>query len=412
MNSEELAFLADLPLKLNSSFDLHVVIRTALEGLCSMLQAGAGSVFLSKPDGTLEFWALRGGAPQLEGVSIPKGKGIVGWVMAERRSVAVPDAKKDPRFYETVDRESGFVTCDLLCAPLVKQDQGAIGAIQILNSTTSRPLDASALPLLERAAAQLALAIDRAEAYRELSDRNRALILLDEKKNEMLTVLSHELRTPLSIMRTSAEMLTASTVSGEARDRMQHLLFRGIDRLTKLASQIRNLNATVERQIQLQRTRLAIDGLVLEVAEAFRAIVTARNLEIRIEISGGPLNVLGDPALLTVVVHNLISNAVRFTPDGGTITLRCHSKLGMARILVIDTGVGIAASQRPALFEKFFDVRPALEHISGEYAFNSGGLGLGLATVKAILELHDSAVQVTSSVGEGSTFEFALPLVH
>ena len=115
-----------------------------------------------------------------------------------------------------------------------------------------------------------------------------------------------------------------------------------------------------------------------------------------------------DTTLLLVVLKNLISNSIRFTADGGEIVLRAALQAGLVEISVRDTGIGIEAKELPLIFEKFYEVTDALEHTSGTYEFRSCGLGLGLSSVKTILESHGSEIEVKSEPGKGSEFKFCL----
>jgi signal transduction histidine kinase len=119
----------------------------------------------------------------------------------------------------------------------------------------------------------------------------------------------------------------------------------------------------------------------------------------------------GDFGLLLIVLRNLVSNAIRFTPDGGRISVSAARTSGIVKIRVTDTGIGMEPAHQSLIFEKFYEVASSLNHSSGDYEFKSGGLGLGLATVKAILQAHGSACELDSKPGQGSTFSFSLPAV-
>ena len=109
------------------------------------------------------------------------------------------------------------------------------------------------------------------------------------------------------------------------------------------------------------------------------------------------------------MLNNLVANAIRFTPDGGVVTIGCRQDNSSVEIFVRDTGIGIDPEHQNLIFEKFFEVTDAMNHSSGDLEFKSAGLGLGLATSKAVLASHSSVIKVESTPGKGSEFSFSLP---
>lgn len=408
---ERLRFLARLPLQLNSSLDIHTIVGAALGELCRQLDAEAATVFLlNEPGGELMFWALRGGGvAELSGKRMPADKGIVGWAIEQRESVIVDDVRNDPRFFATVDSESDFVTRNIICVPMLVRSSTVLGAVQILNRRTG-VFSAPDLEFLEQCAHQLALAIDNARLFSAVRDRNEKLSALDRRKSEMTSVLVHEFRTPLNVIQNAAMLLVDSAASHDrAAVSMAETLERSVGRLSRLVGQLKNVSVLTEEQVKIERQAVPVTELLRRAAQPLREAAVRRKLSLQERCPADVSAVLGDPVLLTVVLTNLLANAIRFTPDGGEITLAAEEDTGMVTLRVMDTGIGIPAEEIPLVFERFYEVGSALNHSSGEFEFRSGGLGLGLAAVRAILEAHGATVRIESIAGRGTTVLFSLP---
>lgn len=410
MLSTSFDFLWKFTLLLNSAHEVRSVIRQAIDLLKVELNAEAASVFLKQRESNeLTFWAVKGGGESvLEGRKIPLDRGIVGWVVQNLKPAHVADASKDERFMSSVDKQSGFVTRDVLCVPLLVRGTNCIGALQVLNSRDSGFRE-DALSLLEHCGAQLALSIENARLIERLTEHALKLEALDKRRDQMISVIAHELRTPLNIIQMSAEMLRLGCADEHQRDKMEETLKSGVRRLTKLAGQLKTLSHSTSNPLEMRKTAIDLGALVKDCAKQFEEPCKKRNLELKINVDDKDLRVDADYALLRVVVGNLVSNAIRFTRDQGKIEIAVHRELDMVRVEVIDTGIGIAADQVSLIFEKFYEVQHAINHSSGEFEFMSGGLGLGLATVRTLAAAHGTKVNVESEPGKGSKFYFSLP---
>jgi len=412
MSFDRLGFLAKLSLLLNSSLDTKHIIEVAIEELAKRLQAQAATIFLLDDDGaTLTFWAMEGSSEgRLAGMKMPADKGIVGWVITHQESVLVQDAENDPRFFSVIDKEAGFKTRNILCSPLTVAGKRKLGAVQVLNKIEGS-FDRQDLQFLDQFGNQIALAIDHARLLEAVRERNKKLELLDLRKNEMMSVIAHEFRTPLNLIGTSAEILASGkTLNEDTVDKMLSILGNGVRRLTKLISEVKNLSLSTAGKLDVNLGRVQIEPLFKQVLEHFGYAISARHQTFNCNLPPKISVVKADEALLLLVLKNLVSNAIRFTPDNGTITLAAVERAGLITISVQDTGIGIEKDQLSLIFEKFYEVGSAMQHSSGEYEFKSGGLGLGLATAKAVLVAHSSSIDVQSTLGKGSTFSFALPV--
>lgn len=274
-------------------------------------------------------------------------------------------------------------------APLYNDDGQVRGAIAgFVDITERKRVENERDELLEREQA----------ARREAEFANRA-------KDEFLAVLSHELRTPLNAMYGWVRMLSAGTLDSTMQKRAIEVIERNIQLQTKLIEDILDVSRIVSGKIKLDLRRLEVVSLVNSVVEMSRPAANAKQivLEAKSE-SQEPLVIFGDAERLQQVLSNLINNAVKFTSSGGQIIVQIARRESVARVSVIDNGVGIQADFLPHVFDRFKQADSSSKR-------KHGGLGLGLAIVKHLTELHHGSV-AAESLGEnlGATFTIELPL--
>ena len=232
-------------------------------------------------------------------------------------------------------------------------------------------------------------------------------------KSEFLNVASHELRTPVSIIKAYTELLAGGSLGPV--DRKQQRIFRVIDKQLDGVERIIE-DATWVSQIAGERAILSLEECDVRemVEEAIGAAISdakGRKHQLEIEIESGldPVRLDGD-RIIQAVAH-LVRNAIRFTPDGGSIRVQARRQDESLEISVADSGIGIADDKRPHLFERSFMLRDSLQHHSSRtLEFNSAGLGLGLPLARGIVEAHGGTIRVESHLGQGSTFTLRLPI--
>jgi two-component system phosphate regulon sensor histidine kinase PhoR len=225
---------------------------------------------------------------------------------------------------------------------------------------------------------------------------------LDELKSDFVATVSHDLRAPLTFMRGYATMLPmVGQLSDKQQDYLQKIL-RGVGQMTELIDDLLDLGR-IEAGVGLERKPCHLGAILVEAVDGMRAQSAAKGLTLRLEQTEGGALVAGDAALLRQVVTNLVDNAVKYTPSGGTVTVGLWVRNGQAVIRVADTGIGIAPDDQVRLFEKFYRVKR-------RDTVGIRGTGLGLAIVKSIVERHGGRVWVDSELGRGSKFYIVLPL--
>lgn len=222
---------------------------------------------------------------------------------------------------------------------------------------------------------------------------------LDRLKSDLIAAISHDLRSPLTYMRGFVTMLGMAGPLTSRQQEYVEKIMGGIDQMTRMIEDLMDLRR-IEEGIG-QRGICRLGDLIRDVFHEFRPQAMARGLRMTMEVKA-PGVVHGDPAWLRRAIANLVDNAIKYTPEGGTITIGLTEAGGEAVIWVRDTGIGIAPGDQARIFEKFYRARrQETAHVKGS--------GLGLALVKSIAEWHGGRVWVESRLGHGSTFYLAIP---
>jgi signal transduction histidine kinase len=232
----------------------------------------------------------------------------------------------------------------------------------------------------------------------------QALRESDRRKSEFLAVLSHELRNPLAPIRTSIELLPRSPPGSPIAARAWEIMKRQTEHLTRLVDDLLDVTRISRGRIELRRARVDLRDVVWSTCDDFRPLFERGTLQLRLEPMPAPVWIDADATRLAQVLGNLLHNAAKFTPAGGIVTVRVEASGGRAEVSVRDTGVGMEPGELKRLFEPFAQAEQGL-------ARTQGGLGLGLALAKGLVELHGGSIQARSEgLGRGSEFIVSLPL--
>ena len=234
----------------------------------------------------------------------------------------------------------------------------------------------------------------------------QALHEADRRKDEFIAILAHELRNPLAPVRTAVEILRRVGAHEPRQDRARDVIDRQVTHMSRLIDDLLDVSRIARGKLALQTERCDLGALARQTAEDYRPSLTAAGLQLRLQVAPQPIWVDGDPVRLAQMIGNLLNNAVRFTDRGGVVEVHaeCDTQRRLALVRVVDTGVGIEPELMARLFDPFSQARQDL-------ARSKGGLGLGLALTKGLVELHGGGVAVDSEgSGSGSTFTLRLPL--
>jgi signal transduction histidine kinase len=265
-----------------------------------------------------------------------------------------------------------------------------------VGSFSGREYGTSDLALAQDVAARAALALDNALLYRDAQEANRL-------KEDFLATLSHELRTPLNALLGWLHMLKMPNADEATKKRALESIERNARAQAVLINDLLDVSRVVSGKLRLEQRSVDLSGVVLAAIDAVRPAARAREIELNVSLGSIAREVWGDPDRLQQIVWNLLSNAVKFTPPNGRIELAVEETGGAVQISVTDTGVGIDAAFLPHVFERF---RQADSSTTRPQA----GLGLGLAIVRHLVDLHGGTVTVSSpGLGRGATFTVTLP---
>lgn len=395
-----------------ASLDLDAVPQTILEETVFVMGARGGAILLIDDESRdLIFRAVVG--PQSEvllGQCVPMGQGIVGWIAENETPVIVDDMLNDPRFYKQIDVKTGLTTYSASGAPLLFNRQ-LIGVLEVINKVDGK-FDQDDLSVLESLALAAASAIVNARLYRDLKDHaielEKAFGELKEAdriKDEMIQNVSHELRTPMTFILGYIEIIAngeLGSVTGEQR--------RGLEIVRKKA---RSLMTIVSDIVALQRMSVdTLDRRLMEVPQVIDQAVKTVEIASRdgtykfiTDVPYDIPNVRADAERISQVLDNLLGNAIKFSPEGGIISVQARAAVNDVVFTVQDSGVGIKPENVRNVFNRFYQE-------DGSTTRRFGGVGLGLAICKEIVEAHGGQIWVESEPGKGTIFSFSLPRIN
>jgi PAS domain S-box-containing protein len=286
--------------------------------------------------------------------------------------------------------------CSYMCVPLRAHGR-TIGVLTFVAGQSGRRFGASDLQFAQDIATRAALAVENARAYEQVSRASRV-------KDEFLATLSHELRTPLNAILGYSRMLKSGMVSSDRLPRAVEIIHKNASALAKIVEDVLDVSRIVSGKLRLKTQPLDPGPILALSVETVQPAAEAKGITLRAVMEPGLTQVNGDPDRLQQVMWNLLSNAVKFTPNHGTVTVSVEPGDAHIAISVIDTGVGITPEFLPHIFERF-------RQGDSRFAREFGGLGLGLAIARHIVEMHGGSIEAFSEgVGNGSTFKVTLPV--
>jgi CheY-like chemotaxis protein/nitrogen-specific signal transduction histidine kinase len=266
-------------------------------------------------------------------------------------------------------------------------------------SFTGRQYDQHDLALAQDVALRAGLALDNAMLYRSAQDADRL-------KEEFLATLSHELRTPLNALLGWMHVLKMPTADDGTRKRALESIERNARAQAVLINDLLDVSRATSGKLRVEPTLVDLAAVVLDAIDAMRPAARARDIDVDLSMGELKDQVWGDPDRLQQVMWNLLSNAVKFTKPGGRIEVTVDERRDSVRIVVADNGVGIDSAFLPHVFERF-------RQADSSTTRTQAGLGLGLAIVRHLVDLHGGEVAVHSGgLGRGSRFTVTLPTRH
>jgi signal transduction histidine kinase len=327
-----------------------------------------------------------------------------GMAMRERRVMHYPDIDR-PEVPPYVRRGAELTHAhSVVFAPLIWQDQG-VGTI-LVTREAKEPFTDDEITLLKTFADQGVIAIQNARLFNEIQAKSRQLEIANQHKSEFLANMSHELRTPLNAIIGFSEVLI-ERMFGELNEKQA-------DYLADIHSSGKHLLSLINDILDLSKIEAGHMELALEDFDAPSAMANAMSLvreraqrhgiSLELVVADGVATIRADERKFKQILLNLLTNAVKFTPDGGSVKVQAQPTTDQGlSVSVIDTGIGIAVDDQAVVFDEF-------RQVGRHYTNKQEGTGLGLALTKRFVELHGGTLTLQSVLGQGSTFTFTLPM--
>jgi signal transduction histidine kinase len=395
------AFQLMLADKLRGLSATDEIITTATELLCKHLQVER-AYYAEIDDGAGTFnialqWTASAGLPQLPARGNVSDFGpYLLKTLRQGQPVVVEHIRTDPHFAQFVEAYDALAIESIVIVPLIRDGQ-LRGNLNVAH-TSPRKWTAEDIMIVADVAERTWDALERARAEEALRTSNRL-------KDEFLAMLAHELRNPLAPIGAAADLLqTGRLDEGRVRQTSQ-IIGRQVRHMTRLVDDLLDVSRVTRGLVELNMERLDIRHIVTDAIEQVTPLIRARRHHLALELTPDAPMVMGDRNRLVQVLTNLLNNAAKYTHEGGHITLRTEVRHRQVLLHVTDNGIGMA----PDLAARAFDLFTQAERSSDRAL---GGLGLGLALVKSIVELHGGTVTCESpGLGKGSTFNVSLPRV-
>jgi signal transduction histidine kinase len=398
---------------LTASPDMENTLNGVFSALGQVLHFDTATLFMLDRSAKLFIRAAWGYELQAEQLrSFEVGEGVVGWVVANRAPTIVGDSDMDTRFVSLDGRSSR----SMLGVPLMVGER-VVGALTLVRRAPAVQFTDEDLLLVSTIGNSAAIGLENARVH----EQERALALRLEELNqlygqereivdklteserqygEVLSTVSHELKTPLMGIRGFAQMIRDGDVEGdEARDFATEIYDNAV-----------RLSTYVERMLQEQAVQNGAESLDMRdvriaplVSQVLKSLTpSAPNHELLNLVAEDAPSVSGDPDKITQILFNLVSNAIKYSPRGGSVRVSATTQDRWLELVVADEGVGIPPEARARIFDRFF-------RVSSFETKNISGTGLGLSIVKGLVELHGGRIWVESEVGRGSSFHVTLP---
>lgn len=387
--------LMEISRQLNSTLDLGMLLGRILDSATELTDTEEASILLTDPStGELRFEAASNlTRAEMEAIPVPMDSSLAGWVATHGEPVLVEDVRSDSRWFPGVDKTTEVFTRNLLAVPMNLQNH-TIGVVEAINKRHDQPWTQDDVNTLAALANQAAIAVQNARLFQQ---------------SDFIAEMVHELRTPLAALKASAALLQRPSVAENLRQEIVTTIHQETERLSVLTTDFLDLARLESGRTRLHSEVFDIRELIEECAQIVAYRAAERN--ILIETHGESCRTEADRDKIKQVLLNLLTNAIKYNVEHGTITCTVERRTADAGcppkcllISVHDTGHGISEEDQERIFEKFFRVASTADI--------TPGTGLGLAIAKRIVEAHGCEMGLESQLGAGTTFYFSLPLAE
>jgi len=408
--ADALQIINDFGRLLSAELDLKKLVQALVDAATDLVGAQFGAFFynvLDEGGGTYMLYALSGvDRRHFERFPLPRATALFGPTLRGEGIIRLADVTQDPRYGQN-DPHRGIPRGHLavrsyLAIPVIGRSGEKLGGL-FFGHAEPDVFKESHERIVAGLAAQGAIAIENARLFDDVRKAREAAEIANRLKDEFLATVSHELRTPLNAVLGWTSLLRGTQMDEPRRAKALETIERNARLQQKIVEDILDVSRIIAGQLPLDRDPMPFRPIVETAVESIRPAAAAKALRLTVELGDDPAILIGDRARLQQVVWNLLSNAVTFTPEGGSVRVSLDVTESRVELVVSDTGVGIAPAFLPHVFERFRqgDARVTRAH---------GGLGLGLAIVRHLTEMHGGSVAaVSAGEGKGATLIVRLP---
>lgn len=381
--------LLEISRALISTLDIGDLLEQIVVAATELTDTEASSILLvDKRTGVLRFEAaVDTTGISLESIEVPVEGSIAGWVVTYGEPLLIADVSNEPRWSSKVDEESEFQTRNMLAVPMRTHDR-VIGCLEALNKSDDQPFTDEDVNTLTTLAAQAAIALENARLFQQ---------------SDLISEMVHELRTPLAAITATTDVLLRPEIDQERRKDMVVTVREETRRLTRMTTEFLDLARLESGRTRIAQKPVNLTEILKMVTKAVAPQAGDKQIDLALTMTPEKLpTVMGDAEKLKQVLFNLLTNAIKYNRENGKVTVKAVQREDRIAVSVIDTGYGISEKNLPHIFEKFYRV--------ADHEGFTQGTGLGLAVAKRIIEGHGGEISVESTVGEGTTFTFTVPI--
>ncbi len=399
---QELQTMQIIDQQLNATLDFARVTDLTLGHATDAVGASTGVMGVMDEESTGLYLMAQTGAPaeyaRYRDELWPVDRGIIGQVARTGQPAMSGKVKQEPGFDPVMARTQSQMVVPVLY-------QGRVRAVISLESLHPNAFNQDDLVFVTRLADHAAIAIENARLYQQAQAANQA-------KTEFMSIASHELKIPMTSIKGYAKLLTLGA-GGELNERQRdflNIISANVDRMDRLVGDLLDVSRIEAGRLRLEMGPVDLRAVIETVVKSVETQIEAKKLSLRVEIPETLPPVWGDHGRLIQVVTNLVSNAYKYTPDGGRIRivadgLGASSSSDRLTVSVSDTGLGISPEDQQKIFTKFF-------RADDPYVRDVPGTGLGLSITKSLIEMHGGEIWFRSEPGKGTTFTFTLPVAQ
>jgi signal transduction histidine kinase len=401
---EELSLFQRIDQQLNRSLELNQVLSLSLNWAIALTNAAGGSIGLFEElvsddvaapklvnNQILRLMVFRGEEEHSEARLVSMEHPIVRQILKESRSILTRNVSE----LESVDGTPASVQ---LAVPI--QQDGVITGLITLETQQNIEINREDIAFVEQLSDRAAVAIKNAKLYEAIQDANKA-------KSDFISLVAHELRIPMTSIKGYTDLMNAGLAGPLSEQQKQFLevIGRNLTRMTSLISDLSDINHIESGRMKFDLTAFDLREVVADVSDSLRERIGNRQQTLRVEIEDDLPLVYADSTRINQVITNLMSNAHKYTPEGGELVLRSWPNGRFAFVSMQDNGYGISEENQEKLFSQFF-------RAEDKEVREQPGWGLGLSIVRRMVEAQEGEISFESKLGEGSTFTFSIPLAN